>query len=485
MRIKSALLSACIFCSTVSSMLGQSITFQRIYDTSLAQASYIIANEDKQAIVIDPKRDIDTYLNWAKDNDMQIIYVTETHIHADFLSGSRELAKATGAELALSALGGSDWQYEFDHTPLKDKDIITLGNLQVKVMHTPGHTPESITFLVTDKNRPEEPIKAITGDFVFVSDVGRPDLLEKAAGIKGSQEKGALELFESLNEFVKLPKDTQIWPGHGAGSFCGKSLSNIPGSTLEIEMQNSTPFSLLNDQKAFMEYILEGQPQAPMYFKEMKRLNKIVRPLQIEVPKTPMLSQQEFLRAVNRNLLVIDTRDRKVVEKGFIPGSLHIANSDSFSTYVGSLVDYTPQIVLIGQSEDIADITRKLMRIGMDNIYGYIPEVDSELTLEKVDLIEANQIKDYQNKDNVQLIDVRSKQEYDSGHIKGFENIALNDLQQSGEKISKDKTIVIHCQSGARAAIAYSVLKKMGYNNVVNYSGGINNWKAKGMPLEK
>ncbi|WP_255497907.1 MBL fold metallo-hydrolase [Flavobacterium sp. I3-2] len=464
---------------------AQNMKFERIYDETLAQASYIIANDKNEAIVIDPKRDIDTYLEYAKKNGLTIKYVTETHIHADYLSGAPELAKATQADLLLSNEGGPDWQYAFDHQPLKDQQIIQLGNVELKVIHTPGHTPESLTFLVKNTKDQTAPTKAITGDFIFVGDVGRPDLLEKAAGQKGSQFEGAYQLFTSLNQFIKLPKNTEIWPGHGAGSFCGKSLSNIPQSTLEQEMATSPAFQYLNDKDAFTKFILDGQPEPPKYFAVMKQWNKSVRPLLIEVPKIQNLSTVELENAIKNNVLVIDARKKEEVAKGFIPGSLHIEGGKSFATFVGSLVDYNNQIVLVGNEDQIENLQRKLIRIGMDNIYGYISDVKELNGLKTSNIITAKEVQQLMKVKNVQLVDVRTATEYASGHIKGFENITLNSLEKNVSKIQKDAPVIIHCQSGVRGAMAYSILEKLGYTNILNYSGSINDWSAKKLPLVK
>lgn len=466
-------------------MNAQQITFERIYDETLAQASYIIANDKNEAIVIDPKRDIDTYLDYAKQKSLTIKYVTETHIHADYLSGAPELAKATQANLLLSNEGGADWQYAFAHQPLKDQQIIKLGNIELEVMHTPGHTPESLTFLVNNTKDLTAPTKAITGDFIFVGDVGRPDLLEKTAGEKGAQYVGAHQLFTSLNEFIKLPKNTEIWPGHGAGSFCGKSLSTIPQSTLELEMATSPAFKYLNDKDAFTKFILDGQPEPPKYFAVMKQWNKSVRPLLIEVPKIQKLSTVELENAIKNNVLVIDTRKKEEVAKSFIPGSLHIEGGKSFATFVGSLVDYNNQIVLVGNETQIEDLQRKLIRIGMDNIYGYISDVKYFKGLKTSKIITAEEVQQLTKDKNVQLVDVRTATEYASGHIKGFENITLNSLEKNASKIQKDAPVIIHCQSGVRGAMAYSILEKLGYTNILNYSGSINDWSAKKLPLVK
>ncbi|HLV51659.1 MAG TPA: MBL fold metallo-hydrolase [Flavobacterium sp.] len=466
-------------------LFAQTLFFERIYDDTLSQASYIVGDaQTKEAIVIDAQRDIDVYLKIAEQNNLKITKITETHIHADFLSGSRELAAATGAEMYLSNEGGKDWQYDFPHHGLKNGDQIKIGSIALEVMHTPGHTPESITFLVKDGT--SNPIKAITGDFIFVGDVGRPDLLEKAAGQIGTQEIGAKQLYASIERFMKLPEDTEIWPGHGAGSFCGKSLSNIPQSTLKQEKLTNPALQFSGKETDFVSYILKDQPAPPKYFAMMKHLNKVDRPLLVAVPKLAKLNKQETDNAIQNGLIVIDTRPKSISGKGFIPGSLLIENMKTFSTFMGSLVDYQNQIILVAEENQIEDLTRKLMRIGMDNIYGYFTDVTLQgLELQKANIIAIEELKSSLKNKDVQIIDVRSKNEYNNGHIKGVQNIALTALEQNLDKIQKDKPVVIHCQSGARAAMAYSILRKNGFENILNYSGGINDWVEKKNELVK
>ena len=466
---------------------GQSYFFERVYDETLAQASYVIGDAStKEAIVIDPQRDIDVYLGIARENNLKITKVAETHIHADFLSGSRELVAVTDATLLLSDEGGIDWQYEFPHTGLKDGSIVKVGQVELKVMHTPGHTPESITFLVSDTKAPATTQRAITGDFIFVGDVGRPDLLEKAAGQIGSPEIGAKQLYNSIQKFSQLPDDLEIWAGHGAGSFCGKSLSTIPNSTLKDEKLTNQAFHFKNDEKGFVKYILDGQPTPPKYFAVMKHLNKVNRPLLIQVPILPKLNQTTFQKAIDNNLLIIDTRNKAEAAKGHIPNSLHIENSKTLSTWIGSLVDYQQQLVLITEEKDTEDLTRKLMRIGMDNIYGFVTDLDKmTVPLEKSELVSIEELKKHLDKKNVQIIDVRTADEYNNGHIRGAENIVLTSLENSLDKIDKDKSVIVYCQSGVRAAMATSILNRNGFKNIKTYSGGINEWTEKKNELVK
>lgn len=459
--------------------------FKHIYDTSLAQGSYLIGCQAKgEAIVIDAKRDVDTYLEIAKENNLTITHITETHIHADFLSGSRELAEITGAKLYLSDEGGPDWQYEFPHESLKHGDKIKVGNLTLEVIHTPGHTPESISFLLTDHPATDEPVMIFTGDFVFVGDIGRPDLLEKAAGITGTQEKGAHEMYWSVQDFSKLPPHIQVWPGHGAGSACGKALGSVPSSTVGYEKIRNWAFRFESDEEGFVQYLLEGQPEPPKYFAMMKKLNKVDRPLLTDVPTHPKLSETEFLQKYNEGIKVIDTRNKVEFAKGFIPGSINIQNNKTLSTWAGWLLNYDEDFVNVAPEEEMEEITRKLMRIGLDRIAGFISDVNLPgIKLEQADVINIEEFKTYLGKEEVQIVDVRGKTEYEEGHVEGAENVFVGTLPQNLDKISRDKQVVIHCQSGDRSAIAYSLLKKNGFNHVKNYSGGMKEWREKGNPV--
>lgn len=457
--------------------------FEHIYDKSLAQGSYLIGCQVKgEAIVIDAKRDIDTYLDIAKQNNLKITHITETHIHADFLSGSRELAAVTGADLFLSDEGGEDWQYEFPHIGLKEGDVITVGNLTLDVIHTPGHTPESISFILTDHPASDKPVMVFTGDFVFVGDVGRPDLLEKAAGIANTKELGAKQLYKSLEKFAKLPDYVQVWSGHGAGSACGKALGSVPSSTVGYEKIRNWAFQYEGDEQGFVDYLLTEQPEPPKYFAMMKHLNKVNRPLLIEVPKHPKLSNEEFLSAYKKGMKIIDTRDKVDFSNGFVLGSLNIQHNHSFSTWAGWVMDYQEQFMLVAPEEEMEEITRKLMRIGLDNVYGFITDVASlGIELETTEIIDIEEFKNYLNRDDVQVIDVRGETDFKTNGIDGVENFFVGNLEDNLDKISKDKQLVIHCQSGFRSTIACSLLRRNGFTKVKDFSGGMKEWMENGL----
>jgi hydroxyacylglutathione hydrolase len=459
--------------------------FQHIYDKSLAQGSYFIGCQKAGvAMVIDPKRDIDTYLEIAAQNNMRITHVAETHIHADFLSGSRELAEVTGATMYLSDEGGPDWQYEFGHTGLKDGSVIRVGNLKFEVMHTPGHTPESISFLLIDTPASPEPVMIFTGDFVFVGDIGRPDLLEKAAGMKGTQNIGARQMYNSLQKFDKLPDFVQVWPGHGAGSACGKALGAVPGSTVGYEKIRNWAFQYHDNQAGFEKYLLADQPEPPKYFAMMKKLNKVDRPLLTEIPAHTKLSANQVKDALAKGIKLIDTRSKADFAAGFIPGSLNIQGNNAFATWMGWFVSYEEPFMLVATDKQMEDLTRKLMRIGLDNILGYIDEVNLPgMMLEKSELLSLEECKALAAEPDVQMIDLRGETEYKNGHIEGAENIFIGTLPENLDKISRDKKVVIYCQGGDRATIGYSILKKNGFHNVRNYSAGMNEWTGKGNPV--
>lgn len=457
--------------------------FQQVYDKTLAQASFFIGCQAKnEAIVIDAKRDIDTYLEIAKQNNMKITHIAETHIHADFLAGSRELAEVTGAKLYLSDEGGENWQYEFPHEGLKDGDVIKVGNLSLEVMHTPGHTPESISFLLRDHPASEEPVMIFTGDFVFVGDIGRPDLLEEAAGLVGTKEIGAQQMFESLKKFAALPDYVQVWPGHGAGSACGKALGAVPSSTVGYEKIRNWAFQFGDDYEGFKNYLLSDQPEAPVYFAMMKKLNKVDRPLLVEVPEHPNLSVDEIEKM--EDITLIDTRHKTEFAKGHLKDAINIQNNNSLANWAGWMIGYDENMVMIADEGNQEEITRKLMRIGLDNIKGFVTDLDSA-ELEKTKLVDADTVEAMKDNADTVLLDVRGSSEFKAEHIPGAEHRFVGSFRKKLPTDIKDKKIIIQCQSGDRATIAASYLEKNGFDQVYNYAGSFIDWKNQGKETTK
>ena len=460
--------------------------FEHIYERGLAQASYFIGCQvTKEAIVIDPKRDIDTYLKIAGIK-YKITHIAETHIHADFLSGSRELANATGADIYLSDEGGNDWQYKYPHTGIRNGDVIKVGNVKLEVLHTPGHTPEHISFLLTDTKNSDKPVMIFTGDFVFVGDIGRPDLLERAAGMKGTMENGARQMYESLKRFKSLPDYIQIWPGHGAGSACGKSLGAVPSSTVGYEKIVNWALQI-KDEEEFIQKILEGQPEPPKYFKMMKKMNKFGPELLNKIKLPPKLSVEQFRKAYNKDYYVIDTRDKESFAEEHIEGSINIQNNSAFSNWAGWILKYDEPFALIASDDRIEDINKKLLRIGLDNVFGYFDDItilkNNGFATSGIDIISTDQMKE-KISDSF-ILDTRNKSEYDEGFIPGAEHIFTGYIEDNLNNLPKDRDIITYCTSGDRSGIAASILKANGFKNVSNYSAGIAGWRKARMELER
>lgn len=456
--------------------------FKHIYEKGLAQSSYIVGCQASgEAIVIDPKRDINDYLEIAEQENLKITHVTETHIHADFLSGARELANLTGAKILLSNEGGDDWQYQFEHEGLYDGDKFKVGNLEFLVMHTPGHTPEHISFLLTDGARSKDPIMLFTGDFVFVGDVGRPDLLEAAAGYVGTREIGAKQMYQSIQKFKSLPDYVQVWPAHGAGSACGKSLGAVPSTTVGYEKLVNWAMNI-DDESEFVNTLLDGQPEPPKYFGMMKKLNKVGPEILGSIPRPGRMTLPQFNDAIKNGMTIVDTRNKLSFAGGHVPGSLNIQDNSAFSTWAGWMLSYNEPFLLVAPDHRIEELTKALIRIGLDNIYGYVNDMDAYANsgheLERVNQISCCDVKkriDIGDSD-FEIIDVRGKSEYDEGHIENALNIHVGYLSENLDKLSKDKDLILHCASGDRSSIAASYLLSKGYNNIFNLTGGYNTW---------
>ena len=462
---------------------------RRFYDDGLAQASWMIGcQKTGDAIVIDANRDIRQYLEAAAAEKLRITQVTETHIHADFVSGTRELARATGATLLLSAEGGSDWQYAFAATDgarlLRDGDVITVGNIRIAVLHTPGHTPEHLSFLVTDTAAASEPIGIVTGDFVFVGDVGRPDLLEKAAKVANTMEAGARQLFHSVERFRALPDFVQVWPGHGAGSACGKALGAIPTSTVGYEKRFNWGVAT-TDEATFVRMVLEGQPEPPLYFAEMKRINRDGPAILGNFPSPAEGDRDALERALASGTVVIDTRPAAVFGAGHVPGTLNIPLNKSFSTWAGWLVSYDVDIHLIADDERaVATAVRELAMIGLDRVTGWYATAvvtawrDAGRHLGTIATLEPAALAPRLAAGDVTLVDVRNRSEWEAGHLPHAHHIPLGHLAARLAEIPRDRPIVVQCQSGARSAIAASHLQRLGVVDVHDLLGGFQRWSA-------
>ena len=469
--------------------------FKRFYDDTLAQASYLIGcAATGEAIVVDPNRLVDTYLDAAEFEGVRITGVTETHIHADYLSGTRELAARTGARMYLSACGTPDWQYAFRDDPtvtlLADGDEIRVGNIRLQAVHTPGHTPEHLIFLVTDGAVASEPMGACTGDFVFVGDVGRPDLLEKAAHVAGASDGAARDLWRSLTAFQRHPDHLQIWPGHGAGSACGKGLSAVPQSTLGYERRYNWAFGAA-DEEEFVGMVLAGQPEPPRYFGIMKRLNRAGPDLLPEYPSPQRMEAARLVDLVRDGAVVVDTRRAEEFAAGHLPGTLSLPLNKSFTNWAGSLLPYEQDLHLImadTRPESVDAAVRNLVLIGLDRVSGYGgPEVLEAWTgsggsLDQVPQLSARELAARDGE--VVIVDVRARSEWEAGHIPGAVHIPLPELEARLAEVPEGREVVMQCQGGGRSAIAASLVQARGRASVANLSGGYGAWMAAGLPVE-
>lgn len=444
--------------------------FQQFYDQKLAQTSYMVGcQKTNEAIIIDPKRVLDEYEEVANREGFTITHATETHIHADFASGLREAAHRFDATLYVSDEGDENWKYANvpeDTVFLKGGDSIHIGHVELKVLHTPGHTPESISFILTDHGGgSSEPMGMFTGDFLFVGDIGRPDLLEEAANIEGTTEIGANDMFDSLQKLQQYPDFLQIWPGHGAGSACGKSLGAVPLSTLGYERRNNWALKV-NDREAFIQELTSDQPEPPLYFAQMKKVNKIGLPF-FEVKEMDVSTPEQLIGQV------LDLREKEAYSKGFKKGAINIPYNDKFLQFAGWFIDYEVPMTVIADPKDAITLQEDLASIGYDNLQLIVPIADVEKYIDDAyESIEPEVfINHYKDKN---ILDVRTIIEYKDSHLNEASHIHYGHLLNGNIPFSTDDQVYVHCQSGVRSAIAIGVLKKLGYHNVININSGYN-----------
>jgi hydroxyacylglutathione hydrolase len=454
---------------------------KRFYDEPLAHASYLIGCPGAgEAIVVDPNRDLSQYIEAAAAEGMRIAGVTETHIHADYASGSLELAERTGATLYLSDEGDADWKYAFADRPfvrlVKNGDEIRVGMVRLEVLHTPGHTPEHLSFLVTDEATDDQPFCALTGDFIFVGDVGRPDLLERAAGIVGAMDQGARSLFRSIQKFKQLPESLLLWPGHGTGSPCGKSLGGVPASTLAYELRSNWALKI-TDEDRFVEDVLAGQPAPPTYYKEMKRLNKAGAAPVGSLGAPPRLGGLQMLDLLERGETIVDARSIPEAQAGSPVSTLNIPLGKSFSSWSGWLLPYDRPIYILASSEDdSAKVKRSLALIGLDDVPAWFgPDALSAYVERFGSLVATPQMSVDQflpSADEFTVLDVRNPSETALGAIPNALNIPLGHLESRIDEVPQDKPLVIHCAGGTRSSMAISLLRRHGIEDTVNLVGG-------------
>ncbi len=453
---------------------------EQLYTGCLAEAAYYIESNGEAAI-IDPLRDPQPYIDMAEKNGAKIKYVLETHFHADFVSGHLDLAKATGATIVY----GPTAQPNFEAHVATDGEVLMLGNVMIKVLHTPGHTMESSSYLLIDENGKEHSV--YTGDTLFIGDVGRPDLAVKT---DLSQEDLAGFLFDSLrNKIMTLPDSVIVYPNHGQGSACGKNMSSETFDTLGN--QKKTNYALKADmtKAEFIKEVLTGLVAPPQYFPKNAVMNKMGYDAfeNIKAKGLTALSADAFeLEMEVENTLVIDTRNQADFVAGHIPNSLFIGIDDNFAPWVGALVtDLNTRILIVADQGREEEVITRLSRVGYDNAIGFLNggfdawQYANKPTNE-VNCISAEEFAYAYDRDELAVLDVRKRSEYESQHLKGVENFPLDTLQSHLGELNKSKEYTLHCAGGYRSVIAASILMRNGFDDLVNVLGGFNAIKATG-----
>lgn len=465
---------------------------QQITDPKLAHFAYLLGcQQTGKAILIDPQRDIDRYLKHAAAASLTIVAVADTHIHADYLSGLRQFAELPGTMIWASGEGGNDWQYEWlarsasPHRLLRNGDSLTVGSIRLDVRHTPGHTPEHLTYLVTDLVRnPDRPLGLISGDFVFAGDVGRPDLLERAAHQEGTMKSSAKALYESLKLFKHLSPELLLWPGHGAGSACGKSLGAVPISTVGYELAANPSIKASQDQDEFLDYIVSGQPEPPAYFARMKTENRQGPALLKELPKPKAVRAGEIETLIKtKGLALVDTRSWEHYRDGHLPGALFVPFDRSFTTTIGSYLLPDEQICLIIEPGSVEEAVLDCIRIGLDQVSLYLtPDVLKEYVatggrVQKANGIAMAELAGQLDRPEIFLLDVRREVELaETGEIEGAYNIAHLQLLLRHAELPRGKNIHLYCRGADRSRQAYGFLERLGYT-VTHVEGGITAWQ--------
>ena len=459
--------------------------FKQFYLACLAHASYLIGSEG-EAAVVDPQRDVDGYINEAEAQGLKIKYVIETHLHADFVSGHRELALRTGAEIVFGAEAGAT----FEHRAVSNGDEIAIGKVVLRVLETPGHTPESICILVIDTEVSDQPQKILTGDTLFIGDVGRPDL----AGGKGyTPQIMAGMMYDTLHEkMLKLPDNVEVYPAHGAGSMCGKNLSKETSST--IGEQRKLNYALQPMSKdAFVRMMTADLPEAPAYFPKDAEINRTGAQSLSEVSRPAPLTPEELSELATHGHVVLDVRSAREFGEGHVPGSLNIGLGGQFASWAGMLIAMGSPIVIVAESDEKVDeAVMRLARVGIETVRGYLGGGigawrESGLGMAHLPQISVDDLHNLIGSEKeLQILDVRREPEYESGHVPHAKHAPLSKLQPIIPNLGLDPTraTAVICAGGYRSSAATSILEQHGFKKLLNVTGGTSAWIQAGYPVE-
>ncbi|HEX8927120.1 MAG TPA: MBL fold metallo-hydrolase [Terriglobales bacterium] len=453
-----------------------SVTVEPFFLSCLAHASYLVASEGIAA-VIDPQRDVDIYIDAAREKGLKIEHIIETHLHADFVSGHHELAERTGARIYLGAGSGA----KFTHAAVADGDSIQFGKCRLDFLSTPGHTVESICIVMTDLSEGDTPQAIFTGDTLFVGDVGRPDL----SGSYTPQQLAA-QLYHSLQDkLLKYPDETKIYPAHGAGSLCGRNMSTERWSTIGREKLSNYALKA-NSEDEFVRMVTEGLPPRPEYFGRDVELNREGAHLLNEIPPPKPVRAPDVLRLQSEGAIVLDTRPAMQFAVAHVPGSIHIALSGQYASWAARILGLDKQIILVGEDDDhLRESQMRLARVGIENvkayldggIHGWINEGFELEYIPQVTVEEFSELLAADRDQHISVLDVREPGEVESGAMQGSFRIPLGQLASRASELDPEKLIVVHCKGGYRSSIATSILRRAGFKEVANLTGGYDAWK--------
>jgi glyoxylase-like metal-dependent hydrolase (beta-lactamase superfamily II)/rhodanese-related sulfurtransferase len=454
--------------------------FEQFYLGCLAHASYMLGSEG-EAAVVDPQRDVEIYLKAADEQGLKIRHIFETHLHADFVSGHLELAERTGAKIYIGAEAGAT----FSHEPLCHGSEVQVGKLRFTALETPGHTPEGICLVVVDQEKSSEPWAVLTGDTLFIGDVGRPDL-SKAH----TPQQLAGSLYDSLHgKLMKLGDQVLVYPAHGAGSLCGRNMRAERSSTIGTE--RLTNYALqIKSREEFIRQLTENMPSRPEYFLEDAQINRVGAPALAELRDLSPIAAPELNELLQQGVFVLDVRSNADFAAAHVPGSVNIALSGQFASWAGTIMGLSARPVLVADTpEQYAEARLRLARIGIEDPRGFLPGgiaawKHARLPVAAVSQITVQELSGRKRGKSLQILDVRREGEWQAGHIEDAEWFPLDNFKISAPELDPSAAVAVHCQGGYRSMIACSLLQRAGLENVVNVTGGFDAWREAALPVE-